>query len=131
MRSEDVGLVHRAGISYRETIVRADMEDASDAAYRRPYCRGIAEIASDNFDVEARQLTELTGRPHQHTDGVAVCQQLPHEVRSDESGRPRDQSRHGVATAAAAAFLRPVSCQVRSFQLSPNCRLAPRTADGS
>src|SRR5262249_31188201 len=108
------------------------MENASDATYRRAYCSGVAQIASGDFDVEARQRPKRAGRPYQDTDRIAARHQLSREVRSNESGRPRDERRHGVATAAAVvAFLRPVSCQVRSFQLSPNWRVAPRTADGS
>src|SRR5262249_13352250 len=134
MRPEYVGLVDHGRIFRPQTIVGTHMEDAPHAACGHTYCGGIAEIASCDVDIEARQLVEWAVRSHQHADGVAVRHQLPHEVRSGEPGRAGDECRHGVATAAAAAvvaFLRLVSCQVSSFQLSPNCRLAPRTAEGS
>src|SRR5262245_42819481 len=108
------------------------MEDAPHAACGLTYCAGVAEIASRDLDIEASQLAERAVRSHQHTNRIAARQQLPHEVRSHEAGGAGDECRHGGAAAAdGVAFLWLVSCQVSSFQLSPNCRLAPRTAEGS
>src|SRR6266516_3811743 len=63
---------------------------------------------------------QLTCRAHEQTDGFNVPGKQPRDVPPEKAARSGNQRCYGFE-----------SCHLSSFQLSPNFRLAPKTADGS
>src|SRR5206468_4729160 len=118
--SHDIVLVDLIRIFRPQPVIRGNMENLAHT-FKSVCQRGsVAQIAVDAIDIEAFHRSQLTCRAHEQTDGFNVPGKQPRDVPPEKAARSGNQRCYGFE-----------SCHLSSFQLSPNFRLAPKTADGS
>ncbi len=118
--SHDIVFVDLIRIFRPQPVIRGNMENLPHT-FKSVRQRGlVAQIAVNAIDIEAFHRSHLTCRAHQHTDAFNVPGKQPCDVPPEEARRSGNQRCYGFE-----------SCHLSNFQLSPNFRLAPKTADGS
>src|SRR5881396_327700 len=118
--SHDIVFVDLLRIFSPQPVIRGNMENLAHT-FNSVCQRGlVAQISLNAIHIEAFHHSQLTSRAHQHTDAFNVLGKQQRDVPPEEARRSGNQRCYGFE-----------SCHLSSFQLSPNFRLAPKTADGS